>query len=297
VIERNARAQARTDRGSARHVAHHGAAHPSGRAASGPVRGRRAALETLRPAIEAKALVVETALDRKAHPITGDPSRLQQIVWNLLSNAIKFTPHGGKVRVALKRVNFHIEISVADTGSRDRAGVPAARLRAVPAGGRLDYAAPRGARPGTDDCQASGRASLAARCAQSAQGKARARPLRSTVPLAALHRATGEEERGHPTAAALDPVAAAVSGPVRPRSSSRSTTRPDARDLVQRVLENCGARVVTADGMQEALVVAEGERPHVLVCDIGMPDADGFDVLRQLRAMALTSAARFLPLR
>jgi len=75
-----------------------------------------AALETLRPAIEAKALAVETVLDRKADPITGDPSRLQQIVWNLLSNAIKFTPQGGKVQVGLKRINFHIEVSVADSG-------------------------------------------------------------------------------------------------------------------------------------------------------------------------------------
>jgi len=105
-----------------------------------------------------------------------------------------------------------------------------------------------------------------------------------SVPLAAPHRATGEEERGHPTAAALDPSPLPfpdLSGLVVLAVDDQA----DARDLVQRVLENCGARVVTADGMQEALVVAEGERPDVLVCDIGMPDADGFDLIRQLRAM------------
>ena len=241
------------------------------------------ALETLRPAIEAKALVVETVLDHKAHPITGDPSRLQQIVWNLLSNAIKFTPHGGKVQVALKRVNFHIEVSVADTGigiapeflphvfERFRQADGSTTRRHAGLGLGLTIAKHLAELHG---------GTLRASSAGPGQGAT----FTLDVPLAALHRATGEEERGHPTAAALDPSPLPfpdLSGLV----VLAVDDQPDARDLVQRVLESCGARVVTADGLQEALVVAEGERPHVLVCDIGMPDADGFDVIRQLRAM------------
>lgn len=242
-----------------------------------------AALETLRPAIEAKALVVETVLDRNAHPITGDPSRLQQIMWNLLSNAIKFTPHGGKVHVALKRVNFHIEVSVADSGIGIAPEfLPHVFERFRQADGSTTR---RHAGLGLGLTIAKHLAELhggTLRASSTGQGQGSTFTL--DVPLAAVHRATGEEERGHPTAAALDPL------PPFPDLSGLVVLavddQADARDLVQRILENCGARVVTADGMQEALVVAEGERPHVLVCDIGMPDADGFDVIRQLRAMA-----------
>ena len=242
-----------------------------------------AALETLRPAIEAKALVVETALDRKAHPITGDPGRLQQIVWNLLSNAIKFTPHGGKVHVALKRVNFHIEISVADTGIGIAPEfLPHVFERFRQADGSTTR---RHAGLGLGLTIAKHLVELhGGTLHASSAGQGHGATFTLEIPLTALHRATGAEERGHPTAAALDPSPLPfpdLSGLV----VLAVDDQPDARDLVQRVLANCGARVVTADGMQEALVVAEGERPHVLVCDIGMPDADGFDVIRQLRAM------------
>jgi signal transduction histidine kinase len=68
-------------------------------------------------AAEAKAIRLETILDPLAGPISGDPARLQQIVWNLLSNAIKFTPKKGRVQIRLERINSHIEIIVSDTGT------------------------------------------------------------------------------------------------------------------------------------------------------------------------------------
>lgn len=81
-----------------------------------PVSFVEAALETVRPAADAKGIRLEKLLDPAAGPISGDPDRLQQVIWNLLLNAIKFTPKGGKVQVLLERANTHIEISVADTG-------------------------------------------------------------------------------------------------------------------------------------------------------------------------------------
>ena len=81
-----------------------------------PVSFIEAALETVKPAADAKGIRLETFLDPAAGPISGDPGRLQQVIWNLLSNAIKFTPKNGKVQIVLERVNSHIEISVADTG-------------------------------------------------------------------------------------------------------------------------------------------------------------------------------------
>ena len=75
-----------------------------------------AAIETVKPAADAKGIRLETALDRTAGPIAGDPDRLQQIVWNLLTNAIKFTSRDGEVRVTLGGANEHVEIIVADNG-------------------------------------------------------------------------------------------------------------------------------------------------------------------------------------
>ncbi|PWF55306.1 PAS domain-containing sensor histidine kinase, partial [Massilia glaciei] len=81
---------------------------------AGPI---EAALETVRPAAEARGITLEAELDALAGPVSGDPNRLQQIVWNLLSNAIKFTPRGGRVLVRLARAGDQVEISVADTGA------------------------------------------------------------------------------------------------------------------------------------------------------------------------------------
>ena len=75
-----------------------------------------AAVDSVRPAMEAKGIRLRTILDPRAGPVMGDPTRLQQVVWNLLSNAIKFTPKGGKIDVVLERVNSHLEITVRDSG-------------------------------------------------------------------------------------------------------------------------------------------------------------------------------------
>jgi signal transduction histidine kinase len=75
-----------------------------------------AALNTIRPAAEAKEIRVESVLDTKAGPVSGDGARIQQIIWNLLSNAVKFTPKGGRIQVGLQRIDSSAEITVSDTG-------------------------------------------------------------------------------------------------------------------------------------------------------------------------------------
>src|SRR4029077_19558776 len=76
----------------------------------------QAAMDTVRPAAEAKGIQVEWNSDLPEKRFTGDPDRLQQIVWNLLSNAIKFTPKGGQVEIATSQIDSHVEIRVTDTG-------------------------------------------------------------------------------------------------------------------------------------------------------------------------------------
>src|SRR5262249_50985989 len=75
-----------------------------------------AELDIIRPAADSKGVVIATDVDPKARQITGDPDRLQQVIWNLLSNAIKFTPGGGHVEVVLRRSGAGVEIVVRDTG-------------------------------------------------------------------------------------------------------------------------------------------------------------------------------------
>jgi signal transduction histidine kinase len=72
--------------------------------------------EVVRPAAEAKGVSLDARLDRNVGQITGDPDRLQQVVWNLLSNAVKFTNEGGHVEVSLERIDPYVQITVRDTG-------------------------------------------------------------------------------------------------------------------------------------------------------------------------------------
>ena len=74
------------------------------------------AIMTVRPAAEAKGVRLQTINDPLAPSVSGDPDRLQQVLWNLLSNAVKFTPRGGRVQLRLERINSHVEIVVSDTG-------------------------------------------------------------------------------------------------------------------------------------------------------------------------------------
>jgi PAS domain S-box-containing protein len=85
-----------------------------------PVTFIDAAVESVRPAAEARGVRLQKVVDTGVVTVSGDPVRLQQVVWNLLSNAIKFTPRGGRVQVRMERVDSQVEISVSDTGRASR---------------------------------------------------------------------------------------------------------------------------------------------------------------------------------
>ena len=262
-----------------------------------------AALETVRPAAQAKGVLLTSALDPAAGAVSGDPARLQQVVWNLLSNAIKFTEKHGRVQAILRRVGGRVAIAVADTG----VGI---------ASEFLPHVFDRFRQADSSSTRTAGGLGLG---------------LAIVKHLVELHGGTVRAQsagRGSGTTFTIELPALATADPSEP-GAERPRSRPrrsgvgleikrmdltgvkvlvvddnaDARALIQRVLEACGASVVTAATVADALLDVEHTRPHVLVSDLGMPEADGYELLRLVRglgqarggglpAIALTAFAR-----
>jgi PAS domain S-box-containing protein len=247
-----------------------------------PVAFIDAAIETVKPAADAKRITLHTQLDPDAGPVLGDSGRLQQVIWNLLSNAIKFTPGGGSVQVTVGRAASQVEISVADTG----------------AGIRPEFIPHLFERFRQDDASTTRQygglglgLSIVKRLVElhggtvhvASPGENQGTTVTVRLPLAAVHR-SARMGGGHPAS-----TGAPAPGAHRTELAGITVLvvddHPDARDLVTRVLEDCGARVTAAGSAEEALSLVQSQAPHVLVTDIGMPETDGFELLRRIRAL------------
>ena len=242
----------------------------------------QAALETVKLAAAAKGVRLEKMLDPAAGPVSGDPHRLQQVVWNLLSNAIKFTPKGGKVQVVLQRVNSHIELSVADTGM----GIKAEFLAHVFERFRQADASTTRRHGGLGLGL-----SIVKQLVELHGGTVRAHSLGEgrgstftvELPLAVVQR-TANGGRSHPSS----PKEAPPDDDLPDLSGLKVLVvddEADARELLQRILADCGAQVLTAANADEAVHCVQSARPDLLVSDIGMPGADGFELLKRVRAL------------
>ncbi|MDQ3487838.1 MAG: ATP-binding protein, partial [Acidobacteriota bacterium] len=247
-----------------------------------PIAFIEAAIETVKPSADAKGLRLEKFLDPSAGPISGDPGRLQQVVWNLLSNAIKFTPKGGKIQVLLERVNSHVEMTVTDTGIGIKPElIPHLfeRFRQGDASTTRHYG---GLGLGLSIVE-----SLVelhgGTVAIKSPGDALGTTVTVHVPLSAVHRATSET-RLHPRVSHSVGTHAA-SAELQGVTVLVVDDHADARDLIQRVLGDCGAVVHVAASADEAVRLVMEHKPDVLVSDIGMPGADGYELLRRIRAL------------
>jgi PAS domain S-box-containing protein len=267
-----------------------------------PITFLEAAIETMRPAADAAGVRVEAMLDPSAGPVSGDPGRLQQVAWNLLANAVKFTPRGGKVQVLLERVNSHVEITVADTG----AGIKPEFLPHIFDRFRqADGSTTR--RYGGLGLGLSIVRHLVELHGGTVFAKSPGEGCGATfvvhLPVKAVHLQTQDGgERVHPQEAVRQP-ALVHDCELKGLKVLVVDDEADARDLLKRVLEDCGAQVECADGAQAAVQAVAAHRPDVLVSDIGMPGTDGYELLRQVRllgagqggnvpAIALTAFAR-----
>jgi signal transduction histidine kinase/CheY-like chemotaxis protein len=260
----------------------------------------RNALDGVMPAADAKNVRIETVLDPQAGPISGDPERLQQVLWNLLSNAVKFTGKGGKVQVRLERVNSHVEVAVSDTGigitpeflphvfERFRQGDASSTRERGGLGLGLSIAKQLTEMHGGTIEATSG-------------GAGQGATFRLRMPLMIVHPAQGGAERVHPRSPSPAPhVPVGELGGVHVLAVDDDS---DALALVAELLEAAGARVDTAASAEDALRRLDAAPPDVLVADLGMPHVDGFQLIAQIRrhpnpqvrllpAAALTAYAR-----
>lgn len=241
------------------------------------------AIETTRPAAEAKSIRVVTVLDPRANPVTGDADRLQQIVWNLLSNAIKFTPKGGRVMIRLERVNSHVEIIVSDTGVGisleflphvfDRFRQADGSITRSHGGLGLGLAIVRHLvelHGGTVS-------------ADSRPGEGATFTVQLPVIAVRAVEVAGTPERVHPTAGGDVPLGSATT-----LEGVRVLVVDDQQDTIEvltAVLGQCGAEVRSATSAAEALDMLKEWKPDVLVSDIGMPVEDGYELIRKMRAL------------
>jgi CheY-like chemotaxis protein len=236
----------------------------------------------VQPAADAKGVRIETVFDRQLGPVSGDASRLQQVVWNLLSNAVKFTPKGGLVQLRLERVDEFAQIVVSDTGvginpeflphvfERFRQGDGSITRRAGGLG--LGLAIVRHIvemHGGTVHASSPG----------IGQG--------STFCVQLPHSMVYPEELGgrrDPRTDRLDTFN--TSGQLKGIRVLAVDDEPDALALVRVVLEAAGAEVITVPSASLALERIQTVHPHAVIVDLGMPEMDGFELIARIRASA-----------
>ena len=239
-------------------------------------------VEGVRPAAEARSVHLQTAIDPLISPISGDPDRLQQIIWNLLTNAIKFTPKGGRVEVRLERIASHVELTIKDTGQ----GIaPEFLLHVFERFRQSDSSSTRrhgGLGLGLSIVRQLVEMHGGTVKAES-QGEGQGTIFRVILPLLSVHHelsAGGMTEKmiESKTLADWQPSLADLRVLV-------VDDEPDARELIAVVLMRRGAEVVSVGSAVEALAEMERQAFDVLVSDIGMPVMDGYALISKIRQL------------
>jgi PAS domain S-box-containing protein/excisionase family DNA binding protein len=240
-----------------------------------------AAIEAVRPTADAKRVQLLATLD-PATTIPGDPDRLQQVIWNMLSNSIKFTRAKGSVEVSLRQEDGEARIVIKDTGIGISPDF-------------LPHVFDRFRQADSTSTRAYGGLGL---------GLALVRHLVEQHGGAVSATSPGDGQ-GSTFTITLPIATGAVMGQRVPAmrfaeyQSSEDCdehalaglrvlivdNEEDARELIQTVLVQCGARVTTTGSVTEAMAAIERVKPDVMVCDIGMPGEDGYALIGRVRAL------------
>ena len=245
-------------------------------------------INSLRPAIDAKHLELETTIDPAAGPILGDPARLQQIVTNLLSNAIKFTPNGGKIQVHLDRFDSHVRLEVSDTG----VGIPAEHL---------PHIFERFRQVDSSNIRAHGGLGLGLaivdylvrqQCGTvSAQSGGPNKGATFTVEFPLTSSEVISSELGpvpsisHPAKTVVGSSELLIDQKLKDRRILIVEDDSDTQELLKTVLGRHGAQVTAVSSGTRALAEIEHVKPDVIISDIAMAGENGYDLLKKIRAL------------
>ncbi len=241
-----------------------------------------AALETVRLAAQAKSIQIQMQLDLTIGRVLGDSARLQQVIWNLLSNAVKFTPEGGQVDIRVEHRGSQAQIQVRDTGI----GIPPEFLPHV-----FEYFRQANSTTTRKFGGLGLGLAIVRHLVELHGGTVWADSLGEgqgaifTVRLPLMPAST-EIPQNNPEATAVAHLAGLQILVV--------DDEPDIRDMVAFILEQAGARVRVASHATEALNLMRESVPDVLVCDIGMPDMDGYMLMRQIRTLPVEQGGTIL---
>ncbi|MBM0744237.1 GAF domain-containing protein [Phormidium sp. CLA17] len=235
------------------------------------------AIETVRLAAEVKSISIEVHIEPNVGQVLGDAGRLQQVVWNLLSNAVKFTPTGGRVEVRLTHVNHQAQLQVSDTGK----GIRSEFLPYVFEHFRQEDGATTRKFGGLGLGLAIARqivelhgGSIWVESLGEGQGAT------FTVELPFL-------QTVNPVEAMTDPIL--VQSDTPPLANLRVLVvddELDSREFVAFVVEQAGAEVTAVNSAIEALQQLSTTSFDLLLSDIGMPEMDGYELMRQISKTA-----------
>jgi signal transduction histidine kinase/ActR/RegA family two-component response regulator len=241
----------------------------------------RAAVESQRPASDAKQIRLQIVLDERAGLISGDSERFQQVVGNLLSNAVKFTPKGGSVQVTLGRAESHVEMGVSDSGI----GIEAAFLPHVfePFQQAMDGSMRRHGGLGLGLSIVRHIVELhGGEIVVESQGAGRGSRFTIRLPLLGTSDAVGAPRLRHPWAA--DGIGDILLRRLDQTRVLLVDDEPTANEALQALLESCGAEVRVAGSAAQALQTLDVWKPDVLISDIAMPEEDGYALITKIRA-------------
>ena len=238
------------------------------------------AVETLRPAADAKGIEIHTKFDSQIGLVSGDPDRLQQIVWNLLSNAIKFTDKDGKVEIILGNDESQAELIISDTGRGiDAEFLPFIfdRFRQADGSTTRHYSGlGLGLSIVKHLVELHGGTVGAA-----SEGEGKGSTFTVRLPLTGLPEFDKTEDK---KANSADGNGLPTKYPkLHDLKILIVDDEPDTLEILSVVFENCRSKVKTASNASEALQIVKSWQPQIIVSDIGMPEEDGYSFLRKVR--------------
>lgn len=243
-----------------------------------------AAVESVKPTAQAKGVALQKTIAPNIDPVTGDYNRLQQIFWNLLSNSVKFTPKGGRIEIVVEQLNSLLEIRINDSGlgiapefmpyvfDRFRQGDPSLTRQYGGLGLGLAIVKQLVELHG---------GTVRAESAGVGQGSS----FTVILPLSIADDVKNE----------LPPLREHFGGKDASLAGLKVLViddELDARELIKRMLTQCEARVITAEGAMEGLELLKIERPDVVISDISMPEKNGYQFIAEVRSLSAEAGGK-----